>query len=229
MVIRGKSKFLTEIKAQAKKAKNVYLAPDPDREGEAIAWHIAEELNGNGQNVYRVLFNEITEAAVKRAIQTPGAIDMKKVNAQQARRVLDRIVGYLLSPLLWKKIRRGLSAGRVQSVAVRVICEREAEREAFQSQEYWTIKATLQGSNPPAFQAKLQEFQGSKIEIQTEEQANTVVEALQSAQYSVSSIEQKDKRRNPPPPFITSRPSTRQCSKTSIFSQKDHDVGSTIV
>ena len=205
VVIRGKSKFLTEIKAQAKKAKNVYLAPDPDREGEAIAWHIAEELNGNGQNVYRVLFNEITEAAVKRAIQTPGAIDMKKVNAQQARRVLDRIVGYLLSPLLWKKIRRGLSAGRVQSVAVRVICEREAEREAFQSQEYWTIKATLQGSNPPAFQAKLQEFQGSKIEIQTEEQANTVVEALQSAQYSVSSIEQKDKRRNPPPPFITSR------------------------
>jgi DNA topoisomerase-1 len=205
VVIRGKSKVLTEIKTQAKKAKNVFLAPDPDREGEAIAWHIAEELNGNGQNVYRVLFNEITESAVKRAIQTPGTIDMKKVNAQQARRVLDRIVGYMLSPLLWKKIRRGLSAGRVQTVAVRVICEREAEREAFQSQEYWTISATLQGDNPPAFQAKVQEFRGTRIEIQTADEANQVVEALKSAPFAVSGVEQKDKRRNPPPPFITSR------------------------
>ena len=154
IVIRGKSKILKEIKAAAKKAKEVFLAPDPDREGEAIAWHIAEELNGNGNNVHRVLFNEITEKAVKRALQTPTTIDMNKVNAQQARRVLDRLVGYLLSPLLWKKIRRGLSAGRVQSVAVRVICEREAEREAFQSEEFWTMTATLKGQNPPIFIAK---------------------------------------------------------------------------
>jgi DNA topoisomerase-1 len=149
IVIRGKSKILKEIKASAKKAKEIFLAADPDREGEAIAWHIAEELNGNGQQIHRVLLNEITETAVKRALKTPGVIDMRKVNAQQARRVLDRLVGYLLSPLLWKKVRRGLSAGRVQSVAVRVICEREAEREAFQSEEYWTITATLVGQHPP--------------------------------------------------------------------------------
>ena len=205
VVIRGKSKILSEIKAQAKKAKNVYLAPDPDREGEAIAWHIAEELNGDGHQVYRVLFNEITEAAVKRAIQSPGAIDMKKVNAQQARRVLDRIVGYLLSPLLWKKVRRGLSAGRVQSVAVRVICEREAEREAFQSQEYWTLTASLQGANPPTFEARLQEYRGERIEIGNEEQANNIIQSLNTATFTVSDIEQKEKRRNPSAPFITSR------------------------
>ena len=145
IVIRGKSKILKDIKASAKKAKEIFLAPDPDREGEAIAWHIAEELNGKGHQVHRVLFNEITEKAVKRALQSPSTIDMNKVNAQQARRVLDRLVGYLLSPLLWKKIRRGLSAGRVQSVAVRVICEREAERNAFQSEEFWTITANLAG------------------------------------------------------------------------------------
>ena len=220
VVIRGKSKFLTEIKTQAKKAKNVFLAPDPDREGEAIAWHIAEELNGNGHNVYRVLFNEITEAAVKRALQSPGSIDMKKVNAQQARRVLDRIVGYMLSPLLWKKIRRGLSAGRVQSVAVRVICEREAEREAFQSQEYWTINATLQGNHPPAFQAKVQEFRGTRIEIQTADEANQIVEALQTAPFTVKGIEQKDKRRNPPPPFITSRLQQESVRKLRFSAKK---------
>ena len=220
VVIRGKSKFLTEIKTQAKKAKNVYLAPDPDREGEAIAWHIAEELNGNGSNVFRVLFNEITESAVKRALQSPGSIDMKKVNAQQARRVLDRIVGYMLSPLLWKKIRRGLSAGRVQSVAVRVICEREAEREAFQTQEYWTISATLQGNHPPSFQAKVQEFQGTRIEIQTADEANQIVEALQSASFTVSGIEQKDKRRNPSPPFITSRLQQESARKLRFSAKK---------
>ena len=220
VVIRGKSKFLSEIKSQAKTAKNVYLAPDPDREGEAIAWHIAEELNGNGRNIYRVLFNEITESAVKRALLSPGTIDMKKVNAQQARRVLDRIVGYLLSPLLWKKIRRGLSAGRVQSVAVRVICEREAEREAFQSQEYWSITATLQGNQPPAFQAKLQDFQGTRLEIHTANEANQIVEALQSAQFVVSGIDQKDKRRNPPPPFITSRLQQESVRKLRFSAKK---------
>ena len=205
VVIRGKSKVLTDIKAHAKNAKQIYLAPDPDREGEAIAWHIAEELGSKGHQVYRVLFNEITESAVKRALESPGEIDMKKVNAQQARRVLDRIVGYMLSPLLWKKIRRGLSAGRVQSVAVRVICEREAEREAFQSEEYWTLTATLQGPNPPVFQAKLQEYRGEKIEIRTADEAHQVTQALEDASFVVSNIEQKDRRRNPSAPFITSR------------------------
>lgn len=205
VVIRGKSKVLSDIKAQAKKAKAIYLAPDPDREGEAIAWHIAEELNGNAPHVYRVLFNEITEAAIKRALASPGTIDMKKVNAQQARRVLDRIVGYMLSPLLWKKVRRGLSAGRVQSVAVRLICEREEERERFQPQEYWTITAHLEGATPPPFQARLHEINGIRADIHTGDEATHIVQDLQDAVFTVSNIEQKEKRRNPPPPFITSR------------------------
>ena len=205
VVIRGKSKTLTEIKAQAKKADKVFLAPDPDREGEAIAWHIAEELNGKANNIYRVLFNEITKSAIQQALESPGAIDMKKVNAQQARRVLDRIVGYMLSPLLWKKVRRGLSAGRVQSVAVRIICEREAERDAFESVEYWTITANLQGQKPHIFEARLQEFQGKPLEIRTQEDADHVLEAIQGATFTVSAVEKTEKRRNPQPPFITSR------------------------
>lgn len=205
IVIRGKSKILKEIKDSAKKAKEIFLAADPDREGEAIAWHIAEELNGNGQHVHRVLLNEITETAVKRALKSPGAIDMKKVNAQQARRVLDRLVGYLLSPLLWKKVRRGLSAGRVQSVAVRVICEREAEREAFQSEEYWTITATLVGQHPPPFQARLYAIQGERVTIRTEAETERILQDLEGASFTVSHIDQKEKRRSPSAPFITSR------------------------
>ena len=220
VVIRGKSKVLTEIKTLAKTAKNIYLAPDPDREGEAIAWHIAEELTDKGHQVYRVLFNEITETAVKRALESPGVIDMKKVNAQQARRVLDRIVGYMLSPLLWKKIRRGLSAGRVQSVAVRVICEREAERDAFQPVEYWTLTATLQGQNPPTFQAKLQDYQGQRIEVRTAEEANRVLQAVESATFAVSNIEQKDRRRNPAAPFITSRLQQEAARKLRFSAKK---------
>ncbi|MCA9463125.1 MAG: type I DNA topoisomerase [Nitrospira sp.] len=205
VVIRGKSKILKEIKASAKKAKDIYLAPDPDREGEAIAWHIAEELSDSGPRIHRILLNEITEAAVKRAIKSPSTINMQKVNAQQARRVLDRLVGYLLSPLLWKKIRRGLSAGRVQSVAVRVICEREAEREAFQSEEYWTITALLAGESPPTFPAKLTELNGERLTITTEAQTTQILHDLNQAAYSVSNIDQKEKRRNPSPPFVTSR------------------------
>jgi DNA topoisomerase-1 len=205
VVIKGKSKTLTEIKTQAKKADKVFLAPDPDREGEAIAWHIAEELNGKVSNVYRVLFNEITKGAIQRALESPGTIDMKKVNAQQARRVLDRIVGYMLSPLLWKKVSRGLSAGRVQSVAVRIICEREAERDIFESVEYWTITANLQGQKPPIFEARLQEFQGKPLELHNQEDADRVLQALQNATFTVSAVEKTEKRRTPQPPFITSR------------------------
>lgn len=205
IVIRGKSKVLNEIKTQAKKAEKVFLAPDPDREGEAIAWHIAEELNGKKPQVYRVLFNEITQSAIKRALQAPSSIDMNKVNAQQARRVLDRLVGYMLSPLLWKKVRRGLSAGRVQSVAVRVICDREFDRERFQPVEYWTITATFQGHNPPPFEARLQDYRGKPIEIASEGDANRILQALAGAEFRISTIEKSEKRRNPPPPFITSR------------------------
>ncbi|WNM59108.1 type I DNA topoisomerase [Candidatus Nitrospira allomarina] len=205
IVIRGKSKILKEIKASAKKAKEIFLAADPDREGEAIAWHIAEELNGNGQQIHRVLLNEITETAVKRALKTPSTIDMKKVNAQQARRVLDRLVGYLLSPLLWKKVRRGLSAGRVQSVAVRVICEREAEREAFQPEEYWSITATLVGQHPPPFQARLHEIDGERVTVRTAAETEQILQDLADASFAVSHIDQKEKRRSPSAPFITSR------------------------
>ena len=220
VVIRGKSKFLSEIKDQAKKAEKVYLAPDPDREGEAIAWHIAQELNGKSPRVYRVLFNEITERAIKRALQSPGTINMKKVHAQQARRVLDRIVGYMLSPLLWKKVRRGLSAGRVQSVAVRIICEREAEREAFQTVEYWTITAMLQGQNPPPFEARLQEYRGNPVEIHMGEEADRILQDLQGAVFTVSAIDKTDRYRNPPPPFITSRLQQEAARKLRFTAKK---------
>lgn len=188
----------------------VYLAPDPDREGEAIAWHIAQEIGGkskkkNNERIFRVLFNEITESAIKRALQSPGQIDMKLVNAQQARRVLDRIVGYQGSQLLWKKVRRGLSMGRVQSVAVKLICEREKEREAFRPEEYWSVTATLQGANPPAFDAKLHSINGQEASISSAQEAERVVAAVQGREFVVRSVERKEKRRNPVAPFITSR------------------------
>ena len=209
VTIKGKSKVLADIKKKAQEGDKVFLAPDPDREGEAIAWHIAQELHGKGKKkdgkVFRVLFNEITESAIKRALQSPGEIDMKLVQAQQARRVLDRIVGYQGSQLLWKKVRRGLSMGRVQSVAVRLICDREKEREAFRPEEYWTVVAMLAGTNPPAFEARLHSINGQEAEIDTGEAAQHVVNAIQGKEFVVQSIERKEKKRNPVAPFITSR------------------------
>ncbi|MGH7254557.1 MAG: type I DNA topoisomerase [Nitrospirales bacterium] len=205
VVIRGKAKVLSDIKKKAKEADKVFLATDPDREGEAIAWHIAEEVNGKKGRVFRVLFNEITQASIKRALQSPGNINIKKVEAQQARRILDRIVGYKLSPLLWEKVQRRLSAGRVQSVAVRLICEREREREAFRPEEYWSITATLQGSNPPPFEARLVDIGGKEASIPNGEEAQAIVDNLRGASFTVSTVEKREKRRNPLPPFITSR------------------------
>jgi DNA topoisomerase-1 len=186
----------------------VFLAPDPDREGEAIAWHIAQEIAGKNRKkgtVYRVLFNEITESAVKRALQNPGQIDMKLVHAQQARRVLDRIVGYQGSQLLWKKVRRGLSMGRVQSVAVMLICEREGERKAFRPQEYWSITALLAGKQPPPFEAKLHSIDGQEADVSSAESAQEIVDAVRGKAFVVQAIERKEKRRNPVATFITSR------------------------
>ena len=209
VIIKGKAKILDEIKQKAKEAEAVFLAPDPDREGEAIAWHIAEEIDGksrgNNRKVFRVLFNEITESAIKRALQSPGKIDMKLVNAQQARRVLDRIVGYQGSQLLWKKVRRGLSMGRVQSVAVKLICDREREREAFRPEEYWSITATLAGANPPPFEARLKSINGRDADIATAQAAERIVAAVRGKDFVVQSIERQEKRRNPVAPFITSR------------------------
>ena len=210
VTIKGKSKVLAEIKKKAEEADKVFLAPDPDREGEAIAWHLAEELKGKSKKksdgkVFCVLFNEITEKAIKQALQSPGQIDMKLVNAQQARRVLDRIVGYQGSQLLWNKVRRGLSMGRVQSVAVRLMCEREQEREAFRTEEYWSVTVLLAGSNPPPFEAKLHSINGEEASIGTAEGAQKVVSAIEGKPFVVTSIERKEKKRNPVAPFITSR------------------------
>jgi len=211
VTIKGKSRVLAEIKKKAEEADKVFLAPDPDREGEAIAWHIEQELLGKSKKkkkdgkIFRVLFNEITESAIKRALQSPGEIDMKLVNAQQARRVLDRIVGYQGSQLLWNKVRRGLSMGRVQSVAMRLICEREAERDAFRTEEYWSITALLTGTNPPAFEAKLHSINGEEASIENSEQAGRIVGEIQGKTFVVQSIERREKKRNPVAPFITSR------------------------
>ena len=210
VTIKGKSKVLAEIKKKAEEVDKVFLAPDPDREGEAIAWHLAEELKGkskkkNDGKFFRVRFNEITERAIKHALLSPEQIDMKLVNAQQARRILDRIVGYQGSQLLWSKVRRGLSMGRVQSVAVRLMCEREQEREAFRAEEYWSITALLAGTNPPPFEAKLHSINGEEASISNADQAQKVVAAIQGKAFTISSIERKEKKRNPVAPFITSR------------------------
>lgn len=210
VTIKGKSKVLAEIKKKAEEVDKVFLAPDPDREGEAIAWHLAEELKGkskkkNDGKLFRVRFNEITERAIKQALQSPEQIDMNLVNAQQARRILDRIVGYQGSQLLWSKVRRGLSMGRVQSVAVRLMCEREQEREAFRAEEYWSITALLAGTNPPPFEAKLHSINGEEASISNADQAQQVVAAIHGKAFTVTSIERKEKRRNPVAPFITSR------------------------
>jgi DNA topoisomerase-1 len=206
VTIPGKKKVLRELKKTSKTVKNIYLGPDPDREGEAIAWHIAEEIGNQGKKVYRVLFNEITKKAVLDALKKPGELQQSKFDAQQARRILDRLVGYQVSPILWEKVRRGLSAGRVQSVAVRIICERERESQGFVSQEYWSLTATLKGKDfPTSFDAKLVKWKGKKVDMANESEALAMKKRLESVPYTVSKIVEQEKKRHPLPPFITSR------------------------
>ena len=203
-IMKGKEKIVKALIAAAKKAKMVYLAPDPDREGEAIAWHLAHIINASGK-IKRVEFNEITKKAVLHAIENPREIDMNRVDAQQARRILDRIVGYKLSPLLWKKIRKGLSAGRVQSVAVRLICEREALIKKFVAQEYWSIEARLSDDGEEkAFLSKLIQVKGEKINITDKATADGILVDLNGKDFIVTKIVKKEQRRNPSAPFITS-------------------------
>jgi DNA topoisomerase-1 len=209
-VLRGKKKVITELKQAAKGKENIYLAPDPDREGEAIAWHIAENIGRNRHRIRRVLFNEITKRSVQEAIRHPHELDRNLYEAQQTRRILDRLVGYQISPLLWKKVRRGLSAGRVQSVAVRIICEREREIQAFTPKEYWSITARLEGANPPPFSARLfrigeERLDPDKFRLEDEAAAGGVLARLRGANWVVSRVERKERRRFPTPPFITSR------------------------
>ncbi|MFY9584223.1 MAG: type I DNA topoisomerase [Candidatus Acidiferrales bacterium] len=207
-VIPGKTKVVSELKKAAKEADAVYLAADPDREGEAICAHLAEVLGrtkAEKKKIFRVLFNEITPKAIKAAFEKPGQIDMHLVEAQQARRLLDRLVGYKISPLLWDKVRRGLSAGRVQTVALRLIVEREREIRAFVPKEYWTIHALLEAGQPPVFEAKLAKYKGEEIEIPNQAEAERVVAAVERARWQVASVTQKEKRRYAPPPFTTSK------------------------
>lgn len=218
-IIPGKEKIIKELRKAAREADRVYLAPDPDREGEAIAWHIATEISdkkgsSNGK-IFRITFNEITERAVLEAIKNPGPIDLNKVNAQQARRILDRLVGYGLSPLLWKKIRRGLSAGRVQSVAVKLIVDREREIKDFEKEEYWNINLRLEGSAPPPFWARLNRYKGENVInrdakegerflIRNAEVAEKIASEIGNGTLFLNKIEKKERKRSPNPPFITS-------------------------
>ncbi len=202
VTIRGKAKTLAELKKAAKAVDAVYLATDPDREGEAIAWHVADQL-GSGPDVRRVLFHEITRDAVREAIRHPIAIDDLKVEAQQARRILDRLVGYKASPLLWKSIKTGLSAGRVQTVALRLIVEREEEIRAFTPQEYWTIEAELEAKRK-RFEARLHKIAGHKPELPDEAAARKVVKAVTGKPFVVSEVSRKQRRKHAPPPFTTS-------------------------
>ena len=203
-VIENKKNVVSELRAAAAKADTVYLAPDPDREGEAIAWHVAELIRDKAKDIKRIQFNEITAKAVKDALEHPRDLNVNLFDAQQARRVLDRLVGYKISPLLWKTIKRGISAGRVQSVALRLIVVRVAAREAFKPEEYWLFKALLSADVPPPFKAELVKVSGKKAVVSNAEQANTLEAALKGKPFVVESVEEKERERAPQPPFITS-------------------------
>ena len=204
VVTPSKKKVLEDLVKASEKADTLYVATDPDREGEAIGWHLAQELPFDKKDVFRITFNEITERAVKAAFTKPGRIDLKKVDAQQARRVLDRLVGYSLSPLLWDKIRRGLSAGRVQSVAVRLIVDREREIQAFVPVEYWTLHARLKAALPPEFTATLREVDSEKAALTDEASTRALMARLDGARFVVRSVTRGERKKNPAPPFITS-------------------------
>ena len=209
-VMHGKKKVIDELKKAASKAETIFLGPDPDREGEAIAWHIAEEIKAGEKPVRRVLFYELTQKAIKEALANPDELNLKLYEAQQTRRILDRLVGYMISPLLWEKVRRGLSAGRVQSVALRIICDREKEIQAFEKEEYWTIDAGLRPraaetrAPAQAFGAQLLRYKKKKIAIGTGEEAERHVTALRSLEYRVEKVEKKARQKGAAPPFITS-------------------------
>src|SRR5512145_901195 len=222
IVIRERKKVLAEILSAARSVKTVYLAPDPDREGEAIAWHIAEEIRSDAAkksgkkgklkrkgkrdevpaaDIQRVLFHEITKKGVTQGMAGPRPLDRRKFDSQQARRILDRLVGYTLSPLLWNKVRRGLSAGRVQSVAVKIIWSREKEIAAFVPEEYWSLTARLSGGSPPPFLARMVEAGGEKVRPGAEAEALALKRAVEGGPFAVKEIRKKTRRRQPPPPF----------------------------
>ncbi|NLK72316.1 MAG: type I DNA topoisomerase [Clostridiales bacterium] len=220
--IRGKGDVIKELKKEAKKAKKVILATDPDREGEAISWHIAQILDINKNDKCRIEFNEITKNAITSAVKSPRQIDMGLVDAQQARRVLDRLVGYSISPLLWKKIKRGLSAGRVQSAALKIICDREKEILSFIPTEYWTITALLysESAKSQSFEAKLSEYKGKKIEINNKEEAENILASLDKTGFRITKVEKKERIRKPLPPFTTSSLQQEASNRLGFFTNR---------
>lgn len=219
ITIRGKGPILKDLKTAAKKAKQIFLAADPDREGEAIAWHLAHSLDMDLDSECRVVFNEITKNAIKDSFKRPRKINMDLVDAQQARRVLDRLVGYKVSPLLWKKIKKGLSAGRVQTVAVRLIVEREKEINAFQPEEYWKIKGIFSASGED-FEAQFYGVNGKKKELSNEEEVKEVLSKIKGKQFMIDSVQKKERRRNPSPPFITSSLQQEAARKLNFRAKK---------
>ena len=219
--IRGKGDLIKSLKESAKTADKVYLATDPDREGEAIAWHLAHILNLDCERSCRIEFNEITKAAIQNAVKHPRPIDLPRVDAQQARRILDRIVGYKLSPLLWRKVRKGLSAGRVQSVAISLICDREKEIQAFVPEEYWSITALVREKvKARSFEADLVAIDGQKAQVTNEEQANIIKNELEQVKLTVSEVKRRERRRNPMPPFTTSSLQQEASRKLGFTSRK---------
>lgn len=223
ITIRGKGSVLKELKDASKKVKKIYLAADPDREGEAIAWHLAHVLDVDQTETCRVVFNEITKQAVKDAFKTPRKINMDLVNAQQARRILDRLVGYKISPLLWKKVKKGLSAGRVQSVAVKIILDRENEISAFVPEEYWSITAKLM-TGDTLFEAKFHQFKGEKLELGNEEQVNDILKSIEGTDYKVSEVKEKERLRHPAAPFTTSSLQQEAARKLNFRAAKTMSV-----
>ena len=213
-VIPARKKVIKELRDAAKTVDHIYVATDPDREGEAIGWHLANELGTKKRKVSRLMFNEITRPAVLAALEQAGEIDLKMVDAQQARRVLDRLVGYKISPILWDKVRRGLSAGRVQSVALKLVCDREAEIEAFVPEEYWHITARLAGETPPEFDARLVKKGRAALKVASEADASAVVSAVKSAPFVVESVTTKERKKHAAPPFITSK--LQQASRSPV-------------
>lgn len=205
VTLPAKKDVVKRLRQAADKAEVIYLAPDPDREGEAIAWHIAEVLDKDPSMIRRVTFNEITKSAVLRALEHPTEIDLKRVDAQQTRRILDRLMGFRLSPLLWDKVKQGLSAGRVQSVALKMVCDRQAEIDAFVPEEYWVLGARLAGNMPPPFLARLSAIAGKKSRVANGEQAAEIEAALRTGSFRVATIERKESKQRPSPPFITSQ------------------------
>ncbi|MDO9565166.1 MAG: type I DNA topoisomerase [Candidatus Desulfaltia sp.] len=220
IIIPGKKKVISSLKKAAGDASEIYLAPDPDREGEAIAYHTAEILKKQGRKFYRVLFHELTKNAINTAIGAPENLNKKKYEAQQARRILDRLVGYQVSPLLWRKVKGGLSAGRVQSVAVRIICERERAIYAFDSKEYWSITAYLESSSPPPFTAKLAKKDGKKISIPDEKTSTAILNEISDSSFIVEKVQNKTTKRNPLPPFITSKLQQESIRKLRFSAKK---------